>query len=185
MVSVEVTTETAQYARNGETYLGKGIVRYKEWMDALIDSRVENVEIDAELDKKALDKTVREALAALGECEREIAERRFLMGQSLEVIRGDLDLSQHEVERRLREVIIKLRRLLGPFVRERFNINPKSERHCPLCEFGDTTLIEEIIATKKKKETWRRIMAELEKEVGVRVSSPQVLIGHVKYHLRK
>jgi len=149
-------------------------------MDALIDCRGENVEIDDELDK-----TVREALAALDEGEREIAERRFLMGQSLEVIRSDLKLSSHEIERRLREVRIKLKRLLAPFVQTRFNLKPDSRPVCPICESIHRERVERIIATKRKEETWKRIMSELEKELGVRVRSPQMLIGHVKYHVRK
>jgi Sigma-70, region 4 len=148
-------------------------------MDAIVDFVVAGDSGDMELDK-----TVREALDKLEEQERALVERRYLMGQSYACISAELECSEREIERGLREATLKLRRLLAPFVAERFNIRVKSQRKCLICDCADREGAERIIVGKRKEETWKRVMRELRQRVGLKIDSPQALIGHVKYHPR-
>ncbi len=152
-------------------------MRYQHWMDAMVDLVATGDDDDQELDR-----TVRQALEKLEEPEKELAERRYLMGQSIAVISEELRRSERDTERGLREVSLKLKRLLKPYVEKRYNTGIIYQRRCSICEFANRECAEEIIAGKQKKETWRRVMREL-RQLGLSIDSPQAVIGHVKYHL--
>ncbi len=156
-------------------------------MDVMIDGGVDGGaagDNEEYLGSQELDRAVRKALEQLQESEKELIERRFLLGESYERIGEELNCPTRELERQLREATIKLRRLLTPFVQRRFKVKINSPRRCPICERPEREEAERIIASKHQEETWKRIMHELRNRLGLEIVSPQTLIGHVKYHAK-
>ncbi len=162
--------------------MSKKIVRYQEWMDAMVV-----FSSDGDSDEKSgdveVERAVRGALEKLSDFEKDLIERRFLMCQSSQRICGELGISERDLERGLREAQLRLRRLLAPFVQRRFKVGIADERRCLICDCVERERAEEIIGSKNQEETWRRVMCELDEHLGLKISSPQMLIGHVKYHV--
>jgi len=57
---------------------------------------------------------------------------------------------------------------------------PRSD--CPLCRHSDRQEIERLLHTKRKEETWKRIIAVLRETFGMPTLTPQQIVGHLKYH---
>lgn len=165
----------------GEALRRMGNVRYAEWMDWLrrcADDTSENSERQDELAR-----TVRSALGRLNGYEREALEHYHFMGRQVGDVAECMNLSPRVAERILRSGTLKLRRILGPFVRERFGISGSSAERCPICLCGDRRWAEEIVSSRRSEETWRRVIGLLRREFGMKITSPQTLVGHLKYHM--
>jgi hypothetical protein len=60
-----------------------------------------------------------------------------------------------------------------------------SKTDCPLCCHKEKDRINRLIENKKPDETWKQVMKILQEKFGIRVSTPQILIGHQKYHMNR
>lgn len=157
-----------------------GIVRYAEWMDWQC-LRFAGGDSDRSFDDE-LSQNVREALDRLEPGEKEALELFHFLGASLEEISARMNLTRRGVERLLRSGSLKLRRLLADYVQKRFGITRDTVRRCPICQTQKRVEAEKIVSSKSAEETWRRIIRELREELNIVVSSPQTLLGHIKYH---
>lgn len=54
---------------------------------------------------------------------------------------------------------------------------------CVLCRHPHWDKIDRLIVSKRDSQTWKPIIDILKQEFGIRISTPQCLIGHRKYHI--
>jgi hypothetical protein len=144
------------------------------------------VDESCEADKGAdseIDKRVKRALAELSENEREFIVHFYFMGQTEQQIAkatGRTVVRLHTLHGR---AVRKLRRSLGGFVAEWFGLEVDGQASgCPVCESEFAAEIDRIIANRDRKATWRPVMRQIHERFGIQIRSPQVLIGHERYH---
>ena len=126
---------------------------------------------------------VKEALANLTPQEREFIERFYFHGQSYLRIADDLGKKPRRVEGLHRRAVNKLKKFLAEFVREKFGVESAVNADCIICNSPYRKEIDAMINAKKDEETWKKIIGILDKHYGIKIKSPQILIGHKKYHL--
>ena len=126
---------------------------------------------------------VQQALGKLTSREREIIMRYYFEGESLDHIAVAIGKQVNQVATIHRRAVNKLKRFLAIFVKNEFGIKNELTKNCPLCNSVDKNEINKIIKTKKEEETWRRTILELKKKYRIIIKSPQILIGHQKYHI--
>ncbi|MEW5925176.1 MAG: hypothetical protein AB1746_14425, partial [Candidatus Zixiibacteriota bacterium] len=68
------------------------------------------------------------------------------------------------------------------FVRSRFDIAVGAETICPLCNSSYKDQINDLLRNKSKEETWQEIIGILKSKYDIVIKTPQILIGHQKYH---
>ncbi|MBD3333680.1 hypothetical protein GF356_12595 [candidate division GN15 bacterium] len=132
-----------------------------------------------------IDQHVQRALATLSENEREFIVHFYFMGQTEQQIAKATGRTVIRVHALHRRAVRKLRRSLGGFVAERFGLELGGRASgCPVCESEFAAEIDWIIANRDRKATWRPVMREIHESFGIQIRSPQVLIGHERYHSR-
>jgi hypothetical protein len=136
---------------------------------------------DAASDRDIRD-AVSEAIASLDDNEREFVERHFFMGQTYVEIAEASGRRLHRLEALKKRAFKKLRRRLARFVEDRFGLSSKPETDCPICRSPNRPAIDRIIQARDPSATWRPVMRRIESEFGLKIGSPQALIGHQKYH---
>ena len=129
-----------------------------------------------------LQRAVRSALAGLSEDERELIEQIHFMGRSCAEIAALTGRTEHRLEALHGRALRKLRRKLAPLVRELFGIDTLAATDCPICLSLHRQVIDRMIRERDPRLTWRPVMKQIEAETGIRISTPQTLIGHEKYH---
>ena len=130
-------------------------------------------------------KAVREALDKLSAVEREFVRRYYFDGESFSQIATALKKRPKRMEHFHRRVINKLKKHLGQFVKKEYGIKIEIKSGCLICnsEFRDE--IDLLIKNKKEKETWKKIIRTLRDDYNITIKTPQILIGHRKYHITK
>lgn len=128
---------------------------------------------------------VTQAVSRLTEREQEFVKLYWYEGKSLSEMAESFGKSPHNIESMNRRILRKLKNELAGFVKERFGIDVESDRKCPICSHPERAAIERILRAKTERETLRPIYRKLRETFGVEVSTPQILIGHMKYHMRK
>jgi len=58
-----------------------------------------------------------------------------------------------------------------------------SNKRCPVCCHKDKNEINRLIENKQPDETWKHLVKILQEKFGLRISTPQILIGHQRYHM--
>ena len=77
-----------------------------------------------------------------------------------------------------------LRKKLSSFVAEEFGVCERVNPNCIICCHPEREAIEEILRQKKPEDTFRPIYRELKCKFDLKISTPQILIGHMKYHMK-
>ena len=125
---------------------------------------------------------VQAALRELTDDEKELIERLHYMGQSYAELAESSGRAVHRLEGMYRRVIRKLRRSLAPLVKEMYGLTSGRPRDCPICASLHRRAIDHIIEARDPRRTWRPVIAEIERRFGLKIATPQILIGHFKYH---
>ena len=125
---------------------------------------------------------VRSAVASLDDEEQEFVRQFYYMGRTYRELSDRTGRLIHRLESLHKRVRRKLRGYLAPLVAAEFNLRPPSERPCPICNSGYRRQIDQLIAGRDRKATWRPVMAEIRRCYKLPIRSPQILIGHEKYH---
>ncbi|HOP07458.1 MAG TPA: hypothetical protein PLF13_09220 [candidate division Zixibacteria bacterium] len=131
-------------------------------------------ELIAEVDK---------ALSRLTEEEREFVVRFYYMGESHGHLAGLTGRKVHKLESMHKRIMRKLRRLLSPFVCERYGIGVEPGSTCVICRSPARDEIDTLIANRDRSRTWRPVIRKLRQRFGIRITSPQTLISHEQYHM--
>ncbi len=128
---------------------------------------------------------VRAALARLSETERQFVELYFFRGLSLKDTARALNRKSTRMPGLRNRVVSKLKKELASFVKTEFGIETESGRACVLCKSPYRTEIDRLIMSKPERETWKRIIKTLDIDFGIKITTPQILIGHRKYHIKE
>lgn len=127
------------------------------------------------------------ALRRLSEDEKEFIERFYYIGQSYRQISEKSGRAVYKLEALHKRAIKKLKKELSPLVAELYDVTfiPAAEinfKTCPLCRSPHRAEIDRLIHSRDPKGTWQPVIRTLEEKYGLRIKTPQVLIGHEKYH---
>ena len=125
---------------------------------------------------------VREALGRLTPNEAGFIRLFYLQGLSYGDIAAVSGREIYKLEALHSRAVRKLAGLLRNFLPAEAMIGFPLPQ-CPLCAHPEVEKINELIAGKSPKETWKRINRELKTRFGLRIATPQQLIGHQKYHM--
>lgn len=123
------------------------------------------------------------AIERLSDLERAFIERFYFMGQTYREIAIETNRAVHKLERIHRGALKKLRRSLAGLAKEEYGWEPRPEPDCPICSSPHVDEINQLIRDRNRRSTWRPVMADIRRLFGVRVTTPQTLIGHTRYHL--
>ncbi|SYZ72717.1 putative RNA polymerase flagellar operon sigma factor FliA [Candidatus Zixiibacteriota bacterium] len=163
-------------------------ISYQSWVDdpdpksdfPLKTDETENIESPR---TRRVKKWVNRALDKLTPLEREVVVQHYLNGRSLYDISLDLEREPLQIVNVRRRAVLKLKKNLAIFVRREFVLKEMIIPKCILCNSPRRAEIDTLIRAKRKEETWRRIIGKLKSEYGIKITTPQVLIGHQKYHM--
>jgi hypothetical protein len=125
---------------------------------------------------------VASALAQLDEQEREFIIRFHYQGQTYRSISRRSGRSIHRLETLHRRALKRLRRELAGWVEKTFGIDVTREDECIICRSKDRQAIDDLIANRDQTRNWKPVLEQLREKYGLTVRSPQLLIGHEKYH---
>jgi len=125
---------------------------------------------------------VEQALDKLDPAERELICRYYFDGQSGKRVAEAVGKRLALFEAMRLRVLKKLKKHLAAFVKAEFNIDVSLSKNCVLCDSPRRDEIDLLIASKKPDETWKRIIRILKEDFNIRITAPQILIGHQKYH---
>lgn len=168
--------------------IGSRIV-YQNWIVDLgrdpeeIDSNREP--FDSSLDEKRVEQiheAVGSAMVKLDEDEREFIIRFHHMGESYRQISDKSGWPVHKLESLHKRGLMKLRKQLAPFVDEVFGLSVKQLAVCPICCSEHVEQLNEIISNRDRKQTWKPVLNLFRTRYNLFISSPQLLVGHEKYH---
>ncbi|MFH2035706.1 MAG: sigma factor-like helix-turn-helix DNA-binding protein [Candidatus Zixiibacteriota bacterium] len=126
---------------------------------------------------------VQSALNKLTNLERFVITEYHFNGKPCSKIATELDKSRFQIEKTYRRGMNKLRNFLTPFVIEEFGLEMNFNSKCPLCRSSRRLEINQLILAKKEEDTWKKTIAELKEKYHIKITTPQILIGHQKYHM--
>lgn len=167
--------------------MSKGKIIYQNWIveigidpscKASYDSKVSRLKPNDRVIK-----AVRETLDKLSRVEREFVERYYFHGESYSQIAKALNKRIERIDGLHRRLVNKLKRYLADFVAGEFDLEVEIGANCPICNSPFKDEINNLIKNKKEEETWKIIIKKLKNDYGIEIKSPQILIGHKKYHL--
>jgi hypothetical protein len=139
-----------------------------------------------------IENAVREGLQKLGDEERELVERYLLAGQSMTELAELTGRRLHRLTTQYQRALRKLRKHLAPLVAREFGdeIAAKGNQEelnlealtCPICRSSHRAAIDVMISNRPAGSTWRPLIRKLRTEMGIIITTPQILIGHQRYH---
>lgn len=130
-------------------------------------------------------RAVREEVAKLAYHEREFVELFWFQGRSMSEIAALLGKKPYKLECLNRRILRKLKSRLTDFVNAEFGLKVRKNPGCILCSHPQRVEIDALLKSKRPEETFRRIISTLQSDFGIRVRTPQIIIGHMKYHIRE
>ena len=132
--------------------------------------------------RELIRRSVSEALNNLDDDEREFVIRFHFMGESYRRIAEKSGRSIHKLEVLHKRSLRKLKKQLAGFVHETFGLGREVIPDCPICRSPFVAELDEIIRNRDRTATWRPVLTVLKNKYNLSISSPQLLIGHEKYH---
>jgi hypothetical protein len=131
--------------------------------------------------RQELASKVREALNELTAVERITIERHDFEGLSFAKIAAELEWPYSKVLIVRRRALRRLRKVLAPYVQERFGVSLPS-LDCPICISPLRREAENTIAERKREESYSKVISQLRHDCKITIISPKTIIGHMKYH---
>ena len=127
---------------------------------------------------------VNKALNQLSGEEKELIVRYHFMGESFQQIAQRTGRAPHKLTARHGKILLKLKDMLAEYVERKYKIvSQNSFPGCPICESDKKEELDDLIAKRNKKKSWRPIMAVLKNKYGLTIRYPQILKSHEKYHM--
>ncbi len=168
--------------------MAKGKIIYQNWIvDIGVDpGQSGKLQIQSDLIKpdKQVVSAVRKALEQLEPFEQDFIESYYFQGKTYREIAKFQNRRISRIEGLHRRSLAKLKKYLARFVKERFDIDAEIGSDCIICSSDYKEEIDKLIKNKKKQETWKNIIKILKEKYQIQIKTPQVLIGHQKYHLK-
>lgn len=132
--------------------------------------------------REQIHQAVSTAMAELDEDERELIIRFHYMGENYRQISDKSGWPVHKLDSLHKRCLKKLKKLLAPFVDETFGLGTEPIRNCPICDSVYAEQMNEIIRNRDRKSTWTPVLRLFRAKFDLFISSPQLLVGHEKYH---
>ncbi|RKX21862.1 MAG: hypothetical protein DRP35_03320 [Candidatus Zixiibacteriota bacterium] len=132
-----------------------------------------------------LKKTVKVALEKLSVNEREFIIHFYYMGKTYREISEKSNKEIYRLETVHKRALKKLKKELAGFVAQEYGLKTKLNNKCIICQSDFCNQINQIISNRDKKKTWKPVLEEIESKFSLKIKSPQILIGHEKYHINK
>lgn len=129
-----------------------------------------------------LQHVVRSAVESLNAEERFFIVLFYFEGLSYRHISEESGLSADRLWGLHRRALRKLRRNLAFFVKRRYEIETEDRQACPICRSAHRQTIDNLISSRDKSRSWRPVIVALKDRYSLVIRSPQILIGHEKYH---
>lgn len=153
-------------------------------IDEVAESLVDPATSDNyESDIAELRAEVRSAVAKLNEEERELVERVYFLGMTLQELADKSGRRRHSLEALNRRCRKKLIRHLSRFVEERWG---KRFRHntsrCVICASIHRQEIDKLIAERDRTRTWKPVLNAIRDKYRLPAITAQLLRGHEQYH---
>ncbi len=149
------------------------------WIDALSPLK-ERGAFETRQDR--IIEAVRSALSKIEIEEREFILLHHYMGRSYREISELSGRAIYKLEALHNRGLRQLKRELAGFVKLEFGIVLAKNQECLICASADRNLIDSILTTKKREETWSRFITLLEHDFQIKIRTPQTIIGHCKFH---
>lgn len=125
---------------------------------------------------------VQRAMNGLSESEQRFLVDFYFMGESYESMSSRQGRAVYKLEALHGRALRKLRRSLAGLVWSEYGISSDRHRRCPICSSKHRAEIERLIGARVEEQPWGPVMKRLREEFGLNIKSPQVIIGHLKYH---
>lgn len=162
---------------------------YQNWIvDLGCDPEARNLNhgaapgIDDEKRVEQIHQAVSTAIEELDEDEREFIIRFHYMGESYRQISDKSGWPVHKLDSLHKRCLKKLKKFLAPFVDETFGLKVEQNCACPICDSVYSEQLNEIIRNRDRKSTWTPVLRLFRTKYDLFISSPQLLVGHEKYH---
>ncbi|MCJ7507959.1 MAG: sigma-70 family RNA polymerase sigma factor [candidate division Zixibacteria bacterium] len=147
------------------------------WSDSIDNSFPDNSELRSK---------VRKAVEKLPPLEKKFIQSFYFEFKTYAEIAKILNKKIYKLDRIHRQALSKLKIILKDYVQNRFKIDcADREMSCPICSHPQKEKMDEVIESKTKSETWKRIIKILREEFGLMIKTPQVLISHKSKHIVK
>lgn len=173
--------------------------RYLNWADEIFGHSDEEKEKNYVAEQTDEDKTqivdaedpfreetnlkVRQAVERLSPLERQFVEYFYFEDKSYREISVLLNKGIHRLERIHRRALGKLKMLLSNYVKTRFKLNLPEQTGCIICKSPFRQELDKLIQAKKEKETYKSLIRIFKEKYGLKIKTPQVIIGHKKKHI--
>ena len=125
---------------------------------------------------------VADALSTLTDDEKEFIERFYYCGQTYGEISERSGRAIHKLEAIHKRALRKLKKRLQPLVARLYGSEPAHKENCVICDSPFRPQIDRLISSRRQSETWKNVIRIIRSEYGIRIGTPQTLIGHKKYH---
>jgi len=126
---------------------------------------------------------VREAVERLSPLERQFVEYFYFEDKSYREISVIFNKSIHRLERIHHRALGKLKMLLSDYVKTRFKLNLPEQTGCIICKSPFRQELDKLIRAKKDKETYKSLIRIFKEKYGLKIKTPQMIIGHKKKHM--
>ena len=126
---------------------------------------------------------VNQAIAALGEIERQIIVDYHVLCLSRRDIGLRRGLTEAEVNNVRQRAERRLKRMLARFVTQRFGPRDRKAGGCPLCVSPDRDKINQVLLDRRPRDPWAVLRREINNRFGLHVTRVQVLMTHCRDHV--
>ncbi len=130
-----------------------------------------------------LEEIVAKALDKLDSFEREFIRYFYYDCLSYSQISQLLDKTKDRLERIHRSALEKLRSGLKDYVSKRYKLKISQEKRCLICSHPLRNELDDLIRTKKKEETWKKVLRIFREKFNLEIKTPQILINHQRKHM--
>jgi RNA polymerase sigma factor (sigma-70 family) len=162
----------------------------KNYDAEIFDEKRSQVEDDGDPFREETNLKVREAMERLSPLERQFVEHFYFEDKTYREISVILNKSIHRLERIHHRALGKLKMLLFDYVKTRFKLNLPEQKDlkaqtscCIICKSPFRQELDNLIQAKKEEETYKSIIRIFKEKYGLKIKTPQVIIGHKKKHM--
>lgn len=138
--------------------------------------------IEKQKKTERLKKAMKKAMDKLPVNEREFIVLFYYMGKTYREISEKSNKEIYRLEAIHNRAIKKLKKELAGFVALEYGLNAESDNKCIICRSEFCNQINQILSQRDKRKTWKPVLKEIKSKFSLKIKSPQILIGHEKYH---
>ncbi len=168
----------------------RGRIRYLNWaVEISSDMGIVKAGLDSDEDREKIKKdvelenNVNKALSKLDDIERKFILYFYFDCFTYEKIGSLLKKRKDKLQRIHQSALDKLKFILKDYVEKRFRLKLDEKNDCIICQSPFRNDLDMIIQSKRKEETWKRIIKILKDKYNLKIKTPQTIIGHMKKHI--